>query len=145
MFEPLTKADYKARMISFDIKPNKAGTGTNGNAQFEVLNGESKGRRLFHCFLIEHPDEKAVGFSTVLFQGGFYWGTRGNFFSSTCLSSTIQNNYTCRTILTKDQIWSLVLRRDITIPVGIFSGIVSMLATQADLFISGYDSKGGDV
>jgi hypothetical protein len=62
-FEPLPVGDYKARLIEVEIKPNKAGTGTNANAHFEIVNGDYKKRRLFHCFLVEHPNEKAIGFS----------------------------------------------------------------------------------
>lgn len=62
-FEPLPVGDYKARLIDFSIKPNKAGTGTNGTAQFEIINGDYKKRKVFHTFLIEHPNEKAVGYS----------------------------------------------------------------------------------
>lgn len=49
--------------MEFNIKPNKAGTGTNGSAVFEIINGDFKKRKVFHTFLIEHPNEKAVGFS----------------------------------------------------------------------------------
>lgn len=62
-FEPIPTGDYKARLVSFEIKPNKAGTGTNGTAQFEIINGDFKKRKIFHTFLIQHPNEKAVGFS----------------------------------------------------------------------------------
>lgn len=62
-FEPLPAGDYKARLVSFEIKPNRAGTGTNGSAQFEIIGGDFKKRKVYHTFLIEHPNEKAVGFS----------------------------------------------------------------------------------
>lgn len=62
-FEPLPVGDYKARLTEFNIKPNKAGTGTNGSAVFEIINGDYKKRKVFHTFLIEHPNDKAVGFS----------------------------------------------------------------------------------
>jgi len=58
-------------MISFEVKPSKSSSGVNGTAVFELLGGEygadsaknKKGRRIFHNFLIEHSNSKAVEFS----------------------------------------------------------------------------------
>ena len=68
-FTPVPKGDYSATMTKFDIKPTKAGNGTIGSAQFELVGGdfgktsEKKGRKVFHTFLIDHPNAKAVEFS----------------------------------------------------------------------------------
>ena len=48
--------------------------------------------RVENVYTILYTD-KAVGASTALFQGGTYWGTRWDFVSTNCHSSSIQKNY----------------------------------------------------
>jgi hypothetical protein len=58
-FQPLPAGDYLVRMSRFEEKPTKNGAGVLISAGFEVVSGESKGRLVFHNFLVEHTNPKA--------------------------------------------------------------------------------------
>jgi hypothetical protein len=58
-FQPLPAGDYLVRMSRFEEKPTKNGAGKLISAGFEVVSGESKGRLVFHNFLVEHTNPKA--------------------------------------------------------------------------------------
>lgn len=58
-FQPLEAGDYLVRMNRAEEKPTKNGKGTIISAGFEVVNGGSKGRLVFHNFLVEHDNPKA--------------------------------------------------------------------------------------
>lgn len=58
-FKPLEAGDYLVRLSRFEEKSTKKGDGKLISAGFEVVSGESKGRLIFHNFLVEHPSEKA--------------------------------------------------------------------------------------
>lgn len=59
-FQPLAENDYMVRMNRFEEKATKNGAGKIISAGFEVVNGESKGRLVFHNFLVEHTNPKAA-------------------------------------------------------------------------------------
>ena len=58
-FQPLPAGDYLVRLSRFQEKPTKNGAGVLISAGFEVASGESKGRLIFHNFLVEHTNPKA--------------------------------------------------------------------------------------
>jgi hypothetical protein len=58
-FQPLPAGDYLVRMNRFEEKPTKNGAGTIISSGFEVVQGEQKGRLIFHNFLVEHTNPKA--------------------------------------------------------------------------------------
>lgn len=60
-FQPLEKGEYLVRMTSkgLEEKPTKNGKGILISAGFEVVNGDNKGRLIFHNFLVEHTSAKA--------------------------------------------------------------------------------------
>ena len=58
-YKPLEAGDYLVRMSRFEEKPTSKGDGKLISAGFEVVSGESKGRLIFHNFLVEHPSAKA--------------------------------------------------------------------------------------
>lgn len=58
-FQPLEVGDYLIRLNRFEEKATKNGKGVMISAGFEVVNGEQKGRLVFHNFLVEHTSEKA--------------------------------------------------------------------------------------
>lgn len=59
-FEPIPADSYLVRMNRVEEKATKAGTGVMLKTGFEVVNGEQKGRLVFHNFLIEHTNPKAA-------------------------------------------------------------------------------------
>jgi len=65
-FQPLEPGDYMVRMTSKGLqeKPTKNGAGTLISAGFEVVNGDNKGRLIFHNFLVEHTNPKAQEIGT---------------------------------------------------------------------------------
>mgnify|MGYP003146280605 CR=1 FL=1 len=58
-FQPLEAGDYLVRMNRFTEKATKNGKGVLISAGFEVVSGDSKGRLVFHNFLVEHTNPKA--------------------------------------------------------------------------------------
>ena len=58
-FAPLDVGDYLVRLNRFEEKKTKNGKGVLISAGFEVVSGESKGRLVFHNFLVEHTNPKA--------------------------------------------------------------------------------------
>ena len=58
-FQPIPTGDYLVRLSRFKEEPTNAGTGVMVKAGFEVVSGESKGRLIFHNFLVEHTNPKA--------------------------------------------------------------------------------------
>ena len=59
-FQPLDAGDYLVRLNRFNEKTTKNGAGKIISAGFEVVSGESKGRLIFHNFLVDDY-LKAVG------------------------------------------------------------------------------------
>lgn len=59
-YEPIPEDTYLLRMNRIEEVQTKAGTGTMLKAGFEVVNGEQKGRLVFHNFLVEHTNPKAA-------------------------------------------------------------------------------------
>jgi len=59
-FTPLEAGDYKVRMNRFKEDPTKNGKGRMISAGFEVVDGDNKGRLIFHNFLVEHTTPKAM-------------------------------------------------------------------------------------
>lgn len=59
-FDPLPAGWYNAKMIESEIKPTKAGDGAMLACQFEILDGQFTGRRIFHNFNIENKNPVAV-------------------------------------------------------------------------------------
>lgn len=59
-FSPLEMGDYTLRMNRISEEPTKNGAGVMVKAGFEVVNGDNKGRLVFHNFLVEHTNPKAA-------------------------------------------------------------------------------------
>lgn len=59
-FDPLPEGWYNVKMIESEIKPTKAGDGSYLSAQFEVLDGQFVGRRIFTNYNIENKNPVAV-------------------------------------------------------------------------------------
>jgi hypothetical protein len=59
-FDPLPAGKYVAAVTASEIKPNKAGTGSYLELQFQILDGEYKGRNLWARLNLENPNAKAV-------------------------------------------------------------------------------------
>lgn len=59
-FQPLPEGDYLVRMNRLVEEPTKNGKGVMVKAGFQVVNGDHKGRLIFHNFLVEHTSEKAA-------------------------------------------------------------------------------------
>lgn len=71
-YSPIKKGEYKAKLASLELKPTKAGNGTIASAIFEFVGGQygkdeskpdSYARKIFHTFLVDHTNPKAVEFS----------------------------------------------------------------------------------
>lgn len=58
--KPLPEGEYKAAIIASENKPTKAGTGSYLALTFEVLDGSSKGRRLWANLNLNNPNATAV-------------------------------------------------------------------------------------
>ena len=63
-FQPLPDGDYLVRMNRLEEKQTSNGKGVMVNAGFQVVNGDHKGRLVFHSFLVEHTSEKAAKIGT---------------------------------------------------------------------------------
>ena len=59
-FDPIPSDSYLVRMNRIEEVTTKAGTGVMLKAGFEVINGDQKGRLVFHNFLVEHTNPKAA-------------------------------------------------------------------------------------
>jgi CO dehydrogenase/acetyl-CoA synthase delta subunit len=59
-FEPIPDGSYVMQVIEAEAKRTKAGTGTYVKATFEVLEGEFRGRRIWHNFNTQNPNPQAV-------------------------------------------------------------------------------------
>jgi len=60
VFEALPPGEYILQAIESVIKETKSGTGEYINVKFEVVDGDQKGRTLFHMFNIKNENQKAV-------------------------------------------------------------------------------------
>lgn len=59
-FDPLPPGWYNARMIESEIKPTKAGDGAMLACQYEIIDGQYNGRRVFANYNIENKNPVAV-------------------------------------------------------------------------------------
>ena len=57
---PLPPGKYLATVVSSDLRRTKAGTGHYLELEFEVSEGEHRGRRLWSRLNVDHPNETAV-------------------------------------------------------------------------------------
>ena len=60
-FEPIPAGDYVALIINSEMKANNAGTGEYLELQFEIVEGQFKGRKLFVRLNLNNPNDQAVG------------------------------------------------------------------------------------
>jgi len=58
-FEPIPTGWYKAMMIDSQVGPTKAGTGTKMSAEWQVIEGEYDGRKIFDNVNLANPNPKA--------------------------------------------------------------------------------------
>ncbi len=56
-FEPLPAGKYLAAIVASEIKPTKKGDGNYLQFEFEVLDGDCKGRKVWDRLCINHPNE----------------------------------------------------------------------------------------
>ncbi len=59
-FEPVPSGTYIACLVGSEMKPTKAGNGKFLQLEFEILEGEHKGRHLWDRLTLEHPNQVAV-------------------------------------------------------------------------------------
>ena len=59
-FEPLPAGKYQAVISDSDMKTNRAGTGEYLLLEFEIIEGEYKGRKLWNRLNLNHPNPEAV-------------------------------------------------------------------------------------
>lgn len=59
-FEAIPAGKYQAVIVESDMKPNKAGTGEYLQLEFEIIEGEFKGRKLWTRLNIHNPNPDAV-------------------------------------------------------------------------------------
>lgn len=58
-FAPIPAGTYVAQVVDSDVKTNRAQTGQYVSLQFEILDGEFKGRRVFSNLTISHTNKQA--------------------------------------------------------------------------------------
>jgi len=63
-YTPIPEGDYLLRMNRITEKAIKGGKGTLLSAGFEVIKGDHKGRLVFHNFIVDHTNPKAVEIGT---------------------------------------------------------------------------------
>lgn len=59
-FDALPTSNYPLRMIGAEVKGTKAGTGHYLNCEFEVIDGNYRGRRVFQKYNFDNPSADAV-------------------------------------------------------------------------------------
>lgn len=59
-FEAIPAGKYQAVIVDSDMKPNKAGTGEYLQLEFEIIEGEYKGRKLWTRLNLNNPNADAV-------------------------------------------------------------------------------------
>jgi len=59
-FEIIPPGEYVAMIVDSDIEPNKAATGHFVKLEYEIIEGEHKGRKLWGRYNFDNPNEKAV-------------------------------------------------------------------------------------
>ena len=59
-YEAIPAGKYQAVIVESDMKPNKAGTGEYLQLEFEVIEGEFKGRKLWTRLNLHNPNPDAV-------------------------------------------------------------------------------------
>ena len=59
-YDPLPEGRYLVTLDRAEEVATKAGTGSYVKSSFKVLDGDSKGRLVFHNFLINHPTARAA-------------------------------------------------------------------------------------
>lgn len=59
-FEPLPAGKYLAMIVNSELKPTQAGTGEYLKLEFEIIDGEFKGRKLFANLNLDNPNAQAV-------------------------------------------------------------------------------------
>lgn len=59
-FSPVPAGRYLAAITASEMKPTKAGNGSYLELEFEILEGEYKGRKLWDRLNLDNPNETAV-------------------------------------------------------------------------------------
>ena len=59
-FEAIPAGKYQAVIVDSDMKPNKAGTGEYLQLEFEIIEGEFKGRKVWTRLNLNNPNPDAV-------------------------------------------------------------------------------------
>ena len=59
-FEPIPAGKYVAAIVASEMKPTKAGNGSYLELQFQVVDGEYKGRLLWARLNLDNPNQLAV-------------------------------------------------------------------------------------
>ncbi|MCC6581541.1 MAG: DUF669 domain-containing protein [Phycisphaeraceae bacterium] len=59
-FDPLPAGKYLAAITASEMKPTKSGDGTYLQLEFEVLEGEFRGRKVWDRLCINHPNAMTV-------------------------------------------------------------------------------------
>jgi len=59
-FAPIPNGRYTALVTASEVKPTKAGTGRYLELTFQIVEGEHKGRQIWHRLNIDNPSVRAV-------------------------------------------------------------------------------------
>ena len=59
-FDPIPAGKYLAVIVDSEMKPNRAGTGSYLQLEFEIVEGQYKGRKLWTRLNLDHPNATAV-------------------------------------------------------------------------------------
>lgn len=59
-FDLIPAADYNLRAVDIELKDTNAGTGKYFSVQFEVVDGQYAGRKIFEIFNVKNPNPTAV-------------------------------------------------------------------------------------
>jgi hypothetical protein len=68
-FEPLPEGTYKAAIVNSELKETKAGTGDYYNFEYQILEGEHKGKKVWQMITRNNQSEKATLIGRKQFAG----------------------------------------------------------------------------
>lgn len=80
--DPLPKGVYSVQIVEVKHKPTKAGTGLYAELELQVIDGPSKGRKVWDRLNVQNPNAQAV--SIALEQVSSYGHALGRPFVATC-------------------------------------------------------------
>ena len=58
-FDPVPAGDYRAQVVDSDVKGTKSGSGYYAKLEWEIIDGEYTGRKVFANYNLQNNSEKA--------------------------------------------------------------------------------------